>query len=113
IPALCSLCAFVAIHSSGMPQCPEAISRRLVSASTGSAPCSSSHLISFRPLRDCPLVLARGSGDNFKGRLVLQIVTDIVFIVHFKVSDGPLQGGFKILPQIPFLGQEAVPAPKP
>ena len=53
-----------------------------------------------------------GSGNSFKGRLVLQIVTDIVFIVQFKVSDGSLQRAFKVLPQIPFFGKKAVPVPE-
>jgi hypothetical protein len=51
-----------------------------VAGSSGLAPCALSHWISLRPVIAGSRPVSLGSRGSFKGRLVLQIVTDIVFI---------------------------------
>src|ERR1035437_9629658 len=78
-------------HSSGRPRWPAAASRLRVAGSSGLAPCALSHWISFRPVIAGSRPVSLGGRGSLKGRLVLQIVTDIVFIMALKIVNGPAQ----------------------
>jgi len=91
-------------HSVGMPHWPDAMRRRFIAGSTGLAPWALSQRISAAPLSSTG---SWGTGRNFNGRLVLQIVTDIVFMVQFEIVDSPTQARFKALIQMPDLLEQA------
>ena len=92
-----------------MPQLPEAFRRRLVSASMRFAPCALSQLINARPLigRSRPVIF--GGGGSFRRPLVLQIDTDIVFIMPLKIVHGPAEHDIRGRVNISRLVQESAP----
>ena len=53
-----------------------------------------------------------GGRGAFDGRLVLQIVTDIVFITGLKIVNGPAQDNIHARVNIPRFGQQATPFPQ-
>ena len=99
-------------HSPGMPRWPAAASRFRVAGSSGLAPCALSHWISFLPVIAGSRPVSLGGRGSFKGRLVLQIVTDIVFIMALKIVNGPAQDHIHARVNIPRFGQQTTPFPK-
>ena len=78
-------------HLSGKLSRPALRSRSRSLRGIGTAPCALSHWINLRPVSDGSLPVGARGGKRLSRRLVLQIVTDIVFIVTFEINNGFLQ----------------------